>query len=134
MICNLTKQPTKYPVISKKTGFIFDRKAIVEHLGVDNSCPVTGKPMYADDILVLRSGEEFVYPNKKISENNQENANPVSNYDENDYKHYIELVVELKAFRDKNIEMMTKFEELAAIKELCDSTVHDYQKANSTVN
>lgn len=52
-ICALTNQPTTDPVVSTRSGHIFDKSAIEKHLDSESVCPVTNKPLTQNDLVPL---------------------------------------------------------------------------------
>lgn len=52
MFCSISGEPAEDAVISKKSGHIFERRLIVQHLDQnDGKCPVTGEELCAEDLL-----------------------------------------------------------------------------------
>ncbi len=52
-ICSLTNQPTTDPVVSTRSGHIFDKYAIEKHLDSELICPITNKPLTPNDLVPL---------------------------------------------------------------------------------
>ncbi len=49
--CALSKTVLSHPVVSKKTGHVFEKSVIVKHLETTSQCPITGKEMSVDDLI-----------------------------------------------------------------------------------
>eukprot|EP00178_Gracilaria_changii_P019354 TRINITY_DN56153_c0_g1_i1.p1 TRINITY_DN56153_c0_g1~~TRINITY_DN56153_c0_g1_i1.p1 ORF type:complete len:509 (+),score=95.93 TRINITY_DN56153_c0_g1_i1:356-1882(+) len=62
MYCALSGNIPKEPVVSVKSGHLFERALIEKELAVNgNKCPETGEPLFPSDLLPLRSGQ-FITP------------------------------------------------------------------------
>lgn len=60
-ICSLTQQPATSPVVSTKSGHIFEKSAIEQHLETESKCPVTNEPLTKDDLVPLKCTLFFYY-------------------------------------------------------------------------
>jgi len=49
--CSLSGHPLISPVISKKTGHIFEKEHIVKHVKQTGQCPITGCDLSEDDLI-----------------------------------------------------------------------------------
>ena len=54
-ICAMTGNQLEDPVVSKKTGHIFERKLIEKHIDATGQCPITSQPLTLEDILPIQS-------------------------------------------------------------------------------
>ena len=54
MNCALSGNPLIEPVVSKKTGHIFEKKLIEAHLDKTGQCPITGINLEANDLIPLQ--------------------------------------------------------------------------------
>lgn len=54
IICSLSGSVLHYPVISLKTGHIYERSTIERHIGAYGTCPHTGQPLALSDLLPLQ--------------------------------------------------------------------------------
>jgi pre-mRNA-processing factor 19 len=52
MFCSITKEP----VISKKTGHLYEKRIIQKYLEENHKCPITGEDMTEDDLIELKTG------------------------------------------------------------------------------
>lgn len=50
-ICALTGQPLKQPVLSTKTGHLYEKEIIEKHLSSFPYCPLTNQPMQLSDLI-----------------------------------------------------------------------------------
>ncbi|XP_063937766.1 pre-mRNA-processing factor 19 isoform X2 [Daucus carota subsp. sativus] len=55
MICSFSKKSTECPVISKTSGYIFDKLLIEKFILDSGKCPITGEPLSMDDIVLVRT-------------------------------------------------------------------------------
>lgn len=67
-ICSLTGQPLSKPVVSRKTGHLFEKDAIEKHLATFPYCPVTNQPMDVSDLIEIKE------PSAKIVKANESTA------------------------------------------------------------
>jgi len=58
-ICSFTNQATNNPVVSTKSGHIFDKEAIETHLSENSVCPITNKPLTQADLIPLNGIKSF---------------------------------------------------------------------------
>jgi len=56
MFCSITKEPVQDPVISKKTGHLYEKRIIQKYLEENHKCPITGESMTEDDLIELKTG------------------------------------------------------------------------------
>ncbi|KAG4084521.1 PRP19/PSO4 pre-mRNA processing factor 19 [Neocallimastix lanati (nom. inval.)] len=56
MFCSITKEPVQEPVISKKTGHLYEKRIIKKYLEENHKCPITGEDMTEDDLIELKTG------------------------------------------------------------------------------
>jgi len=52
----VTKEPVQDPVISKKTGHLYEKRIIQKYLEENHKCPITGEEMTEDDLIELKTG------------------------------------------------------------------------------
>lgn len=50
-VCALTGQPLKKPVVSSKTGHLYEKEVIEKHLNSFPYCPITNQPMSLTDLI-----------------------------------------------------------------------------------
>jgi len=53
-VCTLTGKETMEPAVTP-SGFIFDRKAIEDHISFDPTCPKTSVPLSKSDLILINS-------------------------------------------------------------------------------
>jgi pre-mRNA-processing factor 19 len=59
--CSLSGKLLEKPVISKKTGHLFEKELILKHIESTAQCPVSGGELTENDLVELRnSGENFI--------------------------------------------------------------------------
>jgi len=52
--CALSGEPLQHPVISKKGGYIFEKRVIDKVLETSSVCPITGEPLSKDDLIEVK--------------------------------------------------------------------------------
>ncbi|CAE6026979.1 unnamed protein product [Arabidopsis arenosa] len=57
MNCAISGELPKEPVVSTKSGLLFERRLIERHISDYGKCPVTGEPLTIDDIVPIKTGE-----------------------------------------------------------------------------
>lgn len=53
--CSISGQPPIHPVVSLKSGHVFEKSLIEKHLQVTGTCPVTGEELRREDLLDLKT-------------------------------------------------------------------------------
>jgi pre-mRNA-processing factor 19 len=62
MFCAISGETPEEPVVSKKTGHVFEKRLILKYLQThENKCPITGEPLNEDDLLPIK-GSQSVKP------------------------------------------------------------------------
>ena len=62
MFCTISNEVCQHPVISKKTGHIYERSLLEKHLNVTGKCPVTEDNMTMDDIIEVQGYQQPSQP------------------------------------------------------------------------
>ncbi|ETO25091.1 hypothetical protein RFI_12051, partial [Reticulomyxa filosa] len=57
MYCTISREICTHPVISKKTGHIFEKDLIGKHLKLTGKCPVTEQDMTVEDLIEVKGYE-----------------------------------------------------------------------------
>ncbi|KAM3326842.1 pre-mRNA-processing factor 19 [Capsicum chacoense] len=57
MNCSISGEVPEDPVVSKKSGLLFERRLIERHISDFGKCPVTGEPLTVDDIIPVKTGK-----------------------------------------------------------------------------
>lgn len=52
--CALSGNPLEEPVVSTKTGHVFERSVIEKHIDNTGQCPITGVDLEKQDLLTLK--------------------------------------------------------------------------------
>jgi len=55
MFCGITGEACLEPVISKKSGHVFEKRIITKHLKLTHTCPITKEELALDDLLDLKT-------------------------------------------------------------------------------
>ena len=53
-ICSISGNPTEDPVISKKTGHLYERRLISKYIESTGECPITHQSMTLEDLIPLQ--------------------------------------------------------------------------------
>lgn len=54
LVCSLSGSPLSEPVVSKKTGHLYEKSTIIKQIRANGVCPHTGQPITEQDILPLQ--------------------------------------------------------------------------------
>eukprot|EP00658_Telonema_sp_P-2_P074714 TRINITY_DN639_c0_g1_i2.p1 TRINITY_DN639_c0_g1~~TRINITY_DN639_c0_g1_i2.p1 ORF type:complete len:519 (-),score=151.97 TRINITY_DN639_c0_g1_i2:460-2016(-) len=57
MFCQISGQTPEDPVISPKTGFLFERRLIEKYIDTTGKCPVSGEELSADDLVSVKANK-----------------------------------------------------------------------------
>lgn len=55
MFCALSGQPPEHPVVSAKSGLLFERSPVEKYIELNGKCPVTGEELSVEDLIVVKS-------------------------------------------------------------------------------
>lgn len=53
-ICSISGMPAQQPVISKKTGHVFEQRLIEKHIEATGRCPITKQELYKEDLIEIK--------------------------------------------------------------------------------
>jgi hypothetical protein len=53
-VCAMSGEPPVEPVVSRKTGHMFEKRTILTYILESGTCPITGQPLSSDDLLELK--------------------------------------------------------------------------------
>ena len=56
-ICSLSGSIVDVPVISKKSGHIFEKRLIQKHIDATGQCPITGTELTKDDLIDIKTSK-----------------------------------------------------------------------------
>ncbi|XP_027116671.1 pre-mRNA-processing factor 19 homolog 1-like [Coffea arabica] len=57
MNCSISGEVPEEPVVSKKSGLLYEKRLIERHISDYGKCPVTGEPLTMDDIVPIKTGK-----------------------------------------------------------------------------
>lgn len=57
MNCAISGEVPEEPVVSKKSGLLYEKRLIQTHISDYGKCPVTGEPHTLDDIVPIKTGK-----------------------------------------------------------------------------
>ncbi|KAE9592361.1 hypothetical protein Lal_00028351 [Lupinus albus] len=57
MNCSISGEVPEEPVVSKKSGLLFEKRLIERHISDFGKCPITGEPLALDDIVPIKTGK-----------------------------------------------------------------------------
>ena len=62
LVCSLSGSPLLNPVVSSKSGHLYEKSTILHFLSVNRCCPHTGVPMTPEDLVELAHSNTQVVP------------------------------------------------------------------------
>ncbi|KAI7866575.1 WD40-repeat-containing domain protein [Spinellus fusiger] len=62
MFCAISGEAPEYPVVSLKSGNVFEKQLIIKYIADHGKDPITGEEITAEDIVELKSSPETVKP------------------------------------------------------------------------
>ena len=57
MICSISGEPVKEPVVSPKSGAIFEKKHIINYISTSGTDPITDEPLTEDELITIKTTE-----------------------------------------------------------------------------
>ncbi|KAA3485357.1 pre-mRNA-processing factor 19-like [Gossypium australe] len=57
MNCSISGEVPEEPVVSKKSGLLYEKRLIERHIADYGKCPVTGEPLTMEDIVPVKTGK-----------------------------------------------------------------------------
>ena len=66
--CSLSGAPAVTPVISLKTGHIYEMSTISKHISVHGTCPHTKQPLAQSDLLPLANNHNLLIPSPQYTD------------------------------------------------------------------
>ncbi|KAG6766265.1 hypothetical protein POTOM_030337 [Populus tomentosa] len=57
MHCSISGEVPEQPVVSKKSGLLYEKRLIERHISEYGKCPITGEPLTMDDIVPVKTGK-----------------------------------------------------------------------------
>ncbi|KAG7996612.1 hypothetical protein I3843_01G169500 [Carya illinoinensis] len=57
MNCSISGEVPEEPVVSKKSGLLYEKRLIERHISDYGKCPITGEPLTLDDIVSINTGK-----------------------------------------------------------------------------
>ena len=52
--CSITNEPAEVPVVSTKSGHIYERRIIKKYINANQNCPITNQPLTSEDIVDIQ--------------------------------------------------------------------------------
>lgn len=62
MFCSISGQVPQEPVVSIKSGHIFERRLIEKYISETNTCPITKQPLNLSDLIPLNVSNPIIRP------------------------------------------------------------------------
>ncbi|KAL1808750.1 hypothetical protein ACET3Z_025740 [Daucus carota] len=133
MICSFSKKSTECPVISKTSGYIFDKLLIEKFILDSGKCPITGEPLSMDDIVLVRTPK--IPDAETVDMSSSSNSKTV---EEIDCQRMLDDMVEairessarLRRFRRNSREIPTSLASADALQNCMLSGTHHLHKAD----
>ncbi len=66
MLCAISGEPPREPVVSKTSGHLFERSLIEKHIATFGTCPITNAALQMEDLVPLKGK-----PHKEIKVTNE---------------------------------------------------------------
>jgi pre-mRNA-processing factor 19 len=63
MVCSLSGAPLNQPVVSSKTGHLFEKSTILHYIALHGTCPHTGQPLDRSNLIELAGSNTVILPN-----------------------------------------------------------------------
>ncbi|KAB5537697.1 hypothetical protein DKX38_015230 [Salix brachista] len=57
MHCSVSGEVPEEPVVSKKSGLLYEKRLIERHISEYGKCPITGEPLTMDDVVPVETGK-----------------------------------------------------------------------------
>ncbi|KAA8527807.1 hypothetical protein F0562_035324 [Nyssa sinensis] len=57
MNCSISGEVPEEPVVSKKSGLLYEKRLIERHISDYGKCPITGEPLTMDDVVPIKTGK-----------------------------------------------------------------------------
>ncbi|OAY28153.1 pre-mRNA-processing factor 19 homolog 1 [Manihot esculenta] len=57
MHCSISGEVPEEPVVSEKSGLLYEKRLIERHISDHGKCPITGEPLTMDDIVLVKTGK-----------------------------------------------------------------------------
>ncbi|KAL2921248.1 Pre-mRNA-processing factor 19 [Bienertia sinuspersici] len=57
MNCSISGEVPEEPVVSKKSGLLFEKRLVERHISDYGKCPITGEPLTIDDVVPVKAGK-----------------------------------------------------------------------------
>merc|ERR1712195_170255 len=57
MFCQISGQTPEDPVVTAKSGFLFERRIIEKYIDSTGKCPVSGEELSADDLISIKANK-----------------------------------------------------------------------------
>ncbi|KAH7859217.1 hypothetical protein Vadar_033272 [Vaccinium darrowii] len=57
MNCSISGEIPEEPVVSKKSGLLYEKRLIERHISDYGKCPITGEPLSMEDIVPIKTGK-----------------------------------------------------------------------------
>ena len=52
--CSITGEPAEKPIVSNKSGHVFEKRVIEKYIDANPVCPITGQPLTRDDLVAVQ--------------------------------------------------------------------------------
>ncbi|MED6136728.1 hypothetical protein PIB30_058491 [Stylosanthes scabra] len=78
MYCSISGKVAEDPVVSKKSGLLFEKRLIEKHIADFGKCPITGQPLTLDDLVPVKPAKisATLAPVESIEEYTQISSHP----------------------------------------------------------
>ena len=55
LVCAVSQKPVEVPVVSSKSGLVFEKGTIEKYIDINGCCPITGEKLEYSDLIPIKS-------------------------------------------------------------------------------
>lgn len=65
LVCSLSGSPLMHPVVSNKTGHLYEKSTILHYISIYKVCPHTGSPLDASNLVDIVNTNTTILPSQQ---------------------------------------------------------------------
>ena len=100
MFCNISNKVPEEPVVSKKSGLLFEKRLILKYIDEKGICPVTQETLSVEDLLNIKT--------ETMSKPRTLNSNSIPNLLQTFQNEWDSLMLETFSLKQQNQEVRKK--------------------------
>lgn len=54
LLCSVSQKPSQTPVVSSKSGLVFEKSTIEKYIDINGCCPITGEKLEYSDLVPVK--------------------------------------------------------------------------------